>query len=221
MTTNLQTSLSCAEWANVKNAHSAIHGVGQNIWPVRTEHHPCHCVRVATDFCDNGVFSEVPDLDHVVNAGAHHLAGVLVETHWRHLKRERLKSRHKNNQTNLVGWVQAGQRLTATPVPNFDLQSCDIIEWVFNLKDFYLQLTWQSSPPETTRGLLPLEQSTLLTKLVWPFILLILSPVHVSQTPTWFAVWWRRTHWPLCYPIWVCWQCRWYPHLNLVYFNLF
>ena len=44
--------------------------------------------------------------------------------------------------------------------------------------------TWQSSPPDTTRGLLPLEQSTLFTKLVWPFILLILSPVQVSHTPT-------------------------------------
>ena len=165
---NLETSFPCAEGLYVENAHSAVHRVGQHVGSVGTQHHPRHGVRVPADLGDDGVLPQVPHLDHVVDARAHHLARVLVEADCRHL----------------ISGVQAGQRLSTAPVPNLHLEF-KIINFARPSKGVRFESsTWQSSPPDTTRGLLPLEQSTLFTKLVWPFILLILSPVQVSHTPT-------------------------------------
>ena len=83
---NLEASFPCAEGLYVENAHSAVHRVGQHVGSVGTQHHPRHGVRVPADLGDDGVLPQVPHLDHVVDARAHHLARVLVEADCRHLR---------------------------------------------------------------------------------------------------------------------------------------
>ena len=105
MTTNLEASLSRAEWSDVENAHCAIHRVGQNIGTIGAEHHSGDSVRVPRDLCYNGILPQVPDLHHVVDARAHHLARVLIETNRSHLG-QNLKEILLTIKTNLVCRVQ-------------------------------------------------------------------------------------------------------------------